>query len=110
MKLSLREVMAKAVDSYSTHPRHEWVLSWPGQVVLASSTVHWAAEVTQVLCLSYFCYCVMYLCVALVGALCKREKKVILCLCYVLHFVFCHVFVILFLLYSYCHSLLLFLV
>ena len=48
MKLSLREVMAKAVESYSTMPRDEWVLAWPGQVVLASSTIHWSSEVTLV--------------------------------------------------------------
>ena len=48
MKLSLREVTAKAVEAYRTTPREEWVLNWPGQVVLAGSGVHWTAEVTQV--------------------------------------------------------------
>ena len=48
MKLSLREVMAEAVEAYPKTPRKEWVLNWPGQVVLASSTIHWTAEVTQV--------------------------------------------------------------
>jgi len=48
MKLSLRKVMVEAVESYSTMPRHEWVLAWPGQVVLASGTIHWSAEVTTV--------------------------------------------------------------
>ena len=48
MKLSLRKVMADAVESYPNQPRQEWVLNWPGQVVLASSIVHWTAEVTQV--------------------------------------------------------------
>ena len=48
MKLSLREVTIKAVDAYASTPRCDWVLSWPGQVVLAASTVHWTAEVTQV--------------------------------------------------------------
>ena len=48
MKLSLREVMGKAVKAYPLQPREEWVLNWPGQVVIASSTVHWTAEVTQV--------------------------------------------------------------
>lgn len=45
MKLSLREVTAKAVEAYLEQPRTEWVLHWPGQVVLASSTIHWTAEV-----------------------------------------------------------------
>ncbi|XP_064605237.1 dynein axonemal heavy chain 3-like isoform X2 [Liolophura sinensis] len=47
MKLSLREVMVKAVDSYQKTKREEWVLQWPGQVVLASSQIHWTAQVTQ---------------------------------------------------------------
>ena len=47
MKLSLREVMAKAVEAYPSDPRNEWVLSWPGQVVLAASIVHWTIEVNQ---------------------------------------------------------------
>ena len=45
---SLREVTAKAIEAYPKTPRRDWVVSWPGQVVLASSTVHWTAEVTQV--------------------------------------------------------------
>jgi dynein heavy chain len=47
MKLSLHEVMARAVEAYPNTPRQQWVLEWPGQVVLASSIVHWTAEVTQ---------------------------------------------------------------
>ena len=48
MKLSLRVVSSKAVDAYTKKPRNEWVLEWPGQVVLAASQIHWTAEVTQV--------------------------------------------------------------
>ena len=48
MKLSLREIAIKAVDDYSKIPRREWVLQWPGQIVLAASQVHWTQEVTQV--------------------------------------------------------------
>lgn len=48
MKLSLQEVMQQAVEAYPVTPRKEWVLQWPGQVVLAASQVHWTAEVTQV--------------------------------------------------------------
>ncbi|ELT89912.1 hypothetical protein CAPTEDRAFT_157693, partial [Capitella teleta] len=47
MKLSLREVSSKAVVAYPKSPRQQWVLEWPGQVVLASSIIHWTAEVTQ---------------------------------------------------------------
>ena len=45
MKLSLREVTSKAVRAYLEQVRTEWVLNWPGQVVLAASTIHWTAEV-----------------------------------------------------------------
>ena len=48
MKLSLREVMGKAVDAYPSTPRKSWVLNWPGQVVIAGSTIYWTAEVTKV--------------------------------------------------------------
>ena len=48
MKRSLREVCVQAIEAYPTTPRSRWVLHWPGQVVLASSSVHWTAEVTQV--------------------------------------------------------------
>jgi len=48
MKLSLQEVMSEAVTAYPQNLRTEWVLSWPGQVVLASSIIYWTKEVTQV--------------------------------------------------------------
>ncbi|RUS73939.1 hypothetical protein EGW08_018296 [Elysia chlorotica] len=51
MKLSLREVMGKAVNAYPSIEREQWVLQWPGQIVLAASQIHWTAEVTQVLLL-----------------------------------------------------------
>ncbi|XP_055958183.1 dynein axonemal heavy chain 3 [Patella vulgata] len=47
MKLSLRTVMTKAVKAYPETPRKDWVLQWPGQIVLAASQTHWTAEVTQ---------------------------------------------------------------
>ncbi|XP_048589777.1 dynein axonemal heavy chain 3-like isoform X2 [Nematostella vectensis] len=47
MKLSLREVTAEAVAAYLQSPRTEWVLSWPGQVVLATGIIYWTQEVTQ---------------------------------------------------------------
>ena len=42
------EVMKKAVKEYPTIPRKDWVVKWPGQVVLAASQIHWTSEVTQV--------------------------------------------------------------
>ena len=58
MKLSLREVMGKAVAAYPTTKRTDWVLQWPGQIVLAASQIHWTAEVTQVTIKSCRCVCV----------------------------------------------------
>ena len=40
--------MIKAVGSYSQKPRSEWVLDWPGQVIIASSAIHWTSEVEYV--------------------------------------------------------------
>ena len=48
MKDSLREAMAMSVEAYKTNAREDWVVEWPGQVVIAASTVHWTAEVTNV--------------------------------------------------------------
>ena len=48
MKLSLREVTKQAIEAYGAAERTDWVLNWPGQVVLAASITHWTAEVTQV--------------------------------------------------------------
>ena len=39
----------KAVETYGKIPRNEWVLQYPGQIVLAGSQVHWTTEVTQVI-------------------------------------------------------------
>jgi len=47
MILSLKEVMTKAVNSYDEVPRNKWVLEWPGQVVIAASTVYWTADVSK---------------------------------------------------------------
>ena len=58
MKLSLREVMCKAVAAYPTTKRTDWVLQWPGQIVLAASQIHWTAEVTQVRLCAFMCVCV----------------------------------------------------
>jgi dynein heavy chain len=48
MKLSLRDVTKQAVEAYDVNARTQWVLNWPGQVVLAASAIHWTLEVTQV--------------------------------------------------------------
>jgi dynein heavy chain len=48
MKNSLKNVMAEAVRSYSQTKRIDWVLDWPGQVVLAGDLIYWTSEVTEV--------------------------------------------------------------
>ena len=73
MKLSLREVMGKAVAAYPTTKRTDWVLQWPGQIVLAASQIHWTAEVTQVTIKSCRCVCV------------RMCKCVCVCLCVCVH-------------------------
>ena len=47
MIVSLKEVMSKAVRMYVKEPRGKWVLEWPGQVVIAASTVHWTTDVSE---------------------------------------------------------------
>lgn len=47
MKTTVREVIEKALVAYQQTIRHEWVVQWPGQVVLAVSCTNWTAEVTQ---------------------------------------------------------------
>jgi dynein heavy chain len=44
---SLRDVTAKAVRAYPETPRYKWVLDWPGQIVIAASTVYWTKDVND---------------------------------------------------------------
>ena len=43
MMLSLRDVIAASRDAYKQKVRHEWVLDWPGQVVLCVSQMYFSA-------------------------------------------------------------------
>ncbi|TPX60044.1 hypothetical protein PhCBS80983_g02063 [Powellomyces hirtus] len=45
MIASLRSVTAAAFEDYKVTPRDEWVLKWPGQVVLGVSQTFWTKEV-----------------------------------------------------------------
>jgi len=47
MKLTIREIIEKALIEYKNTERHEWVMQWPGQAVLAVSCTYWTSEVTQ---------------------------------------------------------------
>lgn len=45
MMVSLRDVAGEAIAAYQSTPRESWVIAWPGQVVQASSCVHYTTEV-----------------------------------------------------------------
>uniref|UniRef100_A0A3B4XBH6 Dynein heavy chain hydrolytic ATP-binding dynein motor region domain-containing protein n=1 Tax=Seriola lalandi dorsalis TaxID=1841481 RepID=A0A3B4XBH6_SERLL len=49
MKATLRDNIDRSLKVYPEHPRVEWVLSWPGQVVIAGCQVFWTAEVSEAL-------------------------------------------------------------
>lgn len=42
---SIHEVCTQGVETYSQKPRHEWVLEWPGQVVLVVTAIFWTMDV-----------------------------------------------------------------
>lgn len=46
---SLKDVVTAAKDAYFHTPRADWVLKWPGQVVLCVSQVFWTQEVHKAL-------------------------------------------------------------
>ncbi|XP_027011591.1 dynein axonemal heavy chain 1 isoform X2 [Tachysurus fulvidraco] len=47
MKLSLRDNIERSLKVYPEKPRTQWVLSWPGQVVIAGCQTFWTAEVSE---------------------------------------------------------------
>jgi dynein heavy chain len=47
MLASVRGVIAEAYKAYMTKPRHEWVLDWPGQVVICVGQIYWTAMVEE---------------------------------------------------------------
>ncbi|XP_059176982.1 dynein axonemal heavy chain 1-like [Physella acuta] len=46
MKESLRMIIKESLKNYQQIPRTEWVLKWPGQVVIAGCQTYWSSEVT----------------------------------------------------------------
>lgn len=48
MKESLKKVMIDGMASYSKTSRVDWVLDWPGQVVLTVNLIYWTIQVTEV--------------------------------------------------------------
>ena len=44
---SVRDVVQKAMVAYAEIPRGQWVLEWPGQVVLCASSAYWTTDVSK---------------------------------------------------------------
>lgn len=44
---SLRKVIMDSLEAYMPTPRNRWVLEWPGQVVICSSSIFWTTEVQE---------------------------------------------------------------
>ncbi|XP_055994863.1 dynein axonemal heavy chain 3 [Sorex fumeus] len=49
MLASLREVIRQGIEAYVKVPRNQWVLQWPGQVVICVSSIFWTKEVSNAL-------------------------------------------------------------
>uniref|UniRef100_T1IWC0 AAA+ ATPase domain-containing protein n=1 Tax=Strigamia maritima TaxID=126957 RepID=T1IWC0_STRMM len=49
MLIAVRDEIDRSKDDYDQLPREEWVISWPGQVVLCVSSIYWTAEVHETL-------------------------------------------------------------
>ncbi|KAG7500858.1 dynein heavy chain 3, axonemal [Solea senegalensis] len=47
MLVSVRHVIHQGVKQYAELPRKEWVLQWPGQVVICASSIFWTSEVSE---------------------------------------------------------------
>ena len=44
---SVRDSCRQALLAHAARPREQWVLEWPGQVVLAVSAVFWTQDVAK---------------------------------------------------------------
>ena len=44
MRISVRDVMGRAIDDYSKTPRPKWMQKWAGMCVLNGSQMHWTTE------------------------------------------------------------------
>jgi len=49
MIASLVDVAAKSIAAYPTQKRTDWILAWPGQIVLAVDQLYWTKETEQFL-------------------------------------------------------------
>ena len=44
---SVRAVIGNSIAAYASRPRREWVIQWPGQVVICVSSIYWTNEVSE---------------------------------------------------------------
>ena len=49
MQDTLRTVTSNSVKAYAIDKREDWVLKWPGQVVLSTDMIYWTSETTTAL-------------------------------------------------------------
>lgn len=47
MLSSLKDVINKSVQDYGHAKRRDWVLKWPGQVILCADSIFWTSEVSE---------------------------------------------------------------
>ena len=47
MLSSLRRVIERSIAAYHVTPRTNWVIDWPGQVVICVSSIFWTSEVPE---------------------------------------------------------------
>lgn len=47
MIISLRDIAEQSIISYFETVREEWILSWPGQIIICCNQIHWTSEVCE---------------------------------------------------------------
>ncbi|XP_076467002.1 dynein axonemal heavy chain 1-like [Babylonia areolata] len=49
MRFTVRQIIKESLEDYKKTARTKWVLTWPGQVVIAGCQTNWSAEITAAL-------------------------------------------------------------